>query len=152
MPSALRRLHALDAGHAIVDRDDQRRPARGGAVDDFRRQAIAEPKPVGHQEIDVRETHRPQGAHHQRTARRPVRVEVADDQHASASPMRREKPRRVVDPLQRADRQQAPQRKIEFLVVGHAARRIHAPQNRMQVCGERPARGRATPTDVRRIH
>ena len=39
--------------------------ARGRERDDFRRQPVAETKAIGHQEIDVREVHGAQRAHHQ---------------------------------------------------------------------------------------
>lgn len=54
------RLDAFDARDAIVDGDDQGRPAFCRERHDPRCQAVAESKTVGHEEVDVGEA---EGAH-----------------------------------------------------------------------------------------
>ena len=49
----MRRGDTFDAGDAVVDGDDQRRPAIGRECDDLRRHAVAVFKAVGHQEFDA---------------------------------------------------------------------------------------------------
>ncbi len=75
--------HAFDAGHAVVDGDDQRGLPRTRLFDQAGRQAVAVAEAVGHQEIHVRETPLAQRLHHQRGAGGAIGVEVADDQHAA---------------------------------------------------------------------
>ena len=48
------RGHAVDAGDAVIDGDDQVGLALCGEIDDLRRQAVAVVKAVGHQIVDLR--------------------------------------------------------------------------------------------------
>ena len=132
----VRRFHAGNARHPVVHRHDQRGRAAGRKRHDFRRQAVAETKSIGHQEIDMREMQGAQCPDQQRGAGGAVGIEIADDQDPARAAMRRQQPRRCVEPLQGSDRQQPLQRKIQLRVARNAARRIHAPQNRMQMPGK----------------
>ena len=82
-----RRLHAGNARHAVVHRDDQRRRARGRERHDFRRQAVAKAKAIGHQEINMREAQGTQRPDEQRRAGGAIGVEIADNQDPARGAM-----------------------------------------------------------------
>ena len=123
---------ALQAGDAVIDGDDQVGRLFGGQFDDFRRQAVAELEAVGNQEIDVG-AERLQGAHADCGGGGAVAVVIADDQQAGFG----------LDGIgqdmgglvgigQRGGRQQRLQFVVEFGLVGDAARRIEAGEQRVQ--------------------
>ena len=103
----------------------------GREPDDLRREPVAELEPVRHQEIDRRESPGAQAAHDERRAGRAVGVEIADDEDAPLAMLEDERDRRF-DAVERAHRHQPVERERELLAVAHAARRIGAPQHRMQ--------------------
>ena len=79
------RFHAVDAGDAVVDRDQQIRLARRaarGQRDDLGRQAVAVFEAVRHQIVDLRAEH-PQAAHGHGAGGGAVAVVIGDHQHAA---------------------------------------------------------------------
>ena len=79
--------HAVQAGHAVVDGDQQIGASNSGMlerqVDDLGCQAIAVFEAVGHQIVDDR-AHRPQSQYPNRHAGGAVTVVIADNQQAAA--------------------------------------------------------------------
>ena len=82
MPRAAAAAHAVDAGDAVVDGDEEARLHLRGERDDLRRQAVAVLEAVGHDEVDVG-AHRAQAAHADRAGGGAVGVVVGDDDDAS---------------------------------------------------------------------
>ena len=119
------------ARDAVVDGDDQRRPPFRGEPDDLGREPVAELETVGHQEIHRRESPGAQTAHDERRAGRAIRIEVPDDEDAPLAMLEDECDGRI-DAVERAHRHESVEREREVLAVANAARRVGAPQNRMQ--------------------
>ncbi len=133
--------NALDAGDAVVDRDDQPRQLRCGERDDLGGQPVTELETVGYQEVD-RGTHRAETAHADRARGRAVGIVVGDDQHALLALDAVGKPRRGrADTLQRGRLRQSRQFVAEVGRVGHAARRVDTRKQRCQARGNQRARG-----------
>ena len=103
----------------------------GGEPDDLGREPVAELETVGHQEIHGRESPGAQAAHDERRAGRAVRVEVSDDEDAALAMLEDERDGRI-DAVERAYRHESVERERELLAVANAARRVRAPQDRMQ--------------------
>ena len=111
---------AREARDAVVDGHQQAGCSRRRQGHDFRSQAVAEAKSIGHQKIDMREFERTQGPHDQRTAGGTIRVEIADHEHP-AVPLLRQQLCGGINARERPDRQQALQRQIQIRVMGDAA-------------------------------
>jgi hypothetical protein len=124
--------HAVDAGDAVIDRDDNvgRLFARRQR-DDFRRQAVTVFEAVGHDEVD-RGAHRGQAPQRDGAGGGAVAVVVGDDDHALAGGDRvgQEHGGRA-DVQQAGGRDQRRQLAGQFGAAGQAARRVQARQHRM---------------------
>ena len=97
--------NARNAGHTVVDGNEQRRLSLRRDADDFLRQSIAVFEPVGNQVIDVGETESAQTANEQGRAGRTVHVVIANDNDALVA-IRNNEFGRFVDAFERANRRQ----------------------------------------------
>ena len=115
-----------------------------GQPDDLGREAVAELEAIGHQEIHRRESPGAQAAHDERGAGRAIRIEVPDDEDASLAMLEDQFDGRI-DAVERAYRHESVERERELAAVAHTARRVSAPQHRMQrEIGDFAAARRAT--------
>ena len=132
-PGGLGRRHAIDAGDAVVDGQQQVGLAFEGHGDDLRGQAIAVLEAVRYQVIDMRRTEQAQTEHADRTGGGAVGIEVADDKDALALRQRLDQQLdRRVDALQLLIRDQPRQALVQFLGGLHATGGVEASQQRRQ--------------------
>jgi hypothetical protein len=122
--------HAVDAGDAVVDRDDDvGRLFAAGEFDDFRRQAVAVHHAVGHDVVDVG-AHRAQAAQGGGAGGGAIAVVVGDDGHFLARANRvGQEHGRGVDVFQAARRYQRGQFAGQFAYVDQAAGGVDAGQD-----------------------
>ncbi len=133
-PGRLGRGHAVDAGDAVVDGDQQLGLALQGHGDDFRGQAVAVLEAVGHQVIDMRRAEHAQAEHADRAGGGAVGIEVADDEDALALLQGlHQQVHRGVDTLQLLIRNQPRQALVQLGGGLHATRRVQAGQQGRQV-------------------
>ena len=118
---------AIDAGDAVVDRDQQVRLALRGEFDDLRRQPVAVLEAVGHQIIDFglcAPRQHAQSAQTDRGGSGAIAVIVGDDQQSRIRFERvGEQHRRFRDMRQFGRCDEALQRQLQLGVAGNAAGR-----------------------------
>src|SRR5450830_526801 len=148
-PRRLRCRHAFDAGDAVIHGDQQLRLALQGHGDDFRRQAVAEFKAVGHQVIDMGRTEQAQAQGAHRTGGGAIGVEVADDKDALALLQgRHQQVYRRVDALELLIRDQPRQALVQFGLRLYPARGVEAGQQRWQFTEKRQDSGQRAGIDT----
>ena len=132
-PGGLGRRHAIDAGNAVVDGQQQIRLAFEGHGDDLRGQAIAVLEAVRHQVIDMRRAEQAQAKHPDRTGGGAIGIEVADDKDALPLFERQHQQfDRRVDALQLLVRDQPRQALVQFLGGLHTTGGVETGQQRRQ--------------------
>jgi hypothetical protein len=129
------RCHAIDAGDAVIDRNQQFRLARrtaGGQRDDLRRQAITVLEAVRHQILDLAAKHA-QAAHRDRAGGGAVTIVVGDHYHAAFALNRvGEQRRSAFAALERGRRHEPRETGFDFIGHAHAARGVQAREHRVQ--------------------
>jgi len=124
-----RRSNAFNTGNPVIDRNQQLRRAGQRDFDDFRGQAIAVFKPVGHQVIDMGRPQQTQTEHAHGAGRSAVGVKVADDQDALALLKRdHQQVHCSIDALELLIRNQPRQALVQFSLGLHTACGVQAGQ------------------------
>ena len=135
------RVRGLDPGvrgDAVVHRDQEVGALVRELRDERRRQAVAVAHAVRHAHARIGVAEPRELAQDERRAGGAVRVEVADDEDARAAlDVRGKQFGRRADAVERRDRQQGAQLERQLVRVADAARRVHAPQHRVQAAGQR---------------
>ena len=135
-----RRGDTLEAGDAVVDREQQVRLRALGEIDDLGRESVTELETVRHQETDLGGTERAQTEHGDRGTGGAIGVEVAH--HDDASLTRQcvgQQLGGLVDAAERLPRQQRRERVVEIGRLAHRARQVDTLQHRVQIGAERHA-------------
>jgi hypothetical protein len=144
---------ALEARDAVVDGDDERRRALSRERHDLRRESVAEAEAVRHQVADRGVPEPAERPHQQRTRGRAVGVVVANDEDSRAARhVRRKERRRVVDAVERADRQQPLEPELEVGRGADAARGVDPPHDRIDRLGEAHVTHDLPPRDRPGVH
>ena len=136
------RRHAVEAGDAVVHRDQQIGLARRSHGDDLRRQSVAVFEAVGHQIVHLRRPHGAQRPHPQRRAGGAVGIEIADDE--DALPFAQGLRQQVdggIDAEQPIKGQQFRQRTVQFVGRCDTARGVDARQQGGQLAGQTGGNG-----------
>ena len=133
-------FHALDAGHAVVDRNDPVRMPLGGQLDQFRGQPVAEFEAVGYQIVHIG-AHRAQCAQSHRAGGGAVAVVIGHDQQ-SLPPLDRvgQQRGRTMALSQQRRRVDVAERKLQLAGRGDSARGQRACQRRGHAGIRQPGR------------
>ncbi len=108
-----------NAGHTVVDSNQQRGRSVRRDADDFRRQPIAVLETIGHEVLDIGESELAQAAQHQRRAGRTVDIKVTDHDDLLVA-VGNDELGGLVDILERADRGELCQSVVELPMPGSA--------------------------------
>ena len=130
-PERLRRGYPVNAGHTVVDGDQQLWCAFASDLDDFWRQSIAKRETVRNQIVDRRVSHCPQRPYAQCAACCAVSIEVTDEKN---SLLRQHGPgdqvNRLVDALQLGRRNEPAEIPVDSIAMINAASAVDPPQQR----------------------